>query len=58
MTTFEPHDSRYECTIDDATQIAALMGWNIAPRDVSFSGFWSQGNGARIGIEQFTQEYL
>lgn len=35
-------DSEY--VIDDAKEIAALMGWEIDK--VYFSGFWSQGDGA------------
>lgn len=42
----EPHHNWYEFVIDDACRIAALMGWDVAPRDVQFSGFWSQGDGA------------
>lgn len=33
-----------ECVIDDAKEIAALMGWEIDK--VYYSGFWSQGDGA------------
>ena len=33
-----------ELVIEDAKEIAALMGWNI--EKVYFSGFWSQGDGA------------
>lgn len=33
-----------ECVIDDAKEVAALMGWEIDK--VYYSGFWSQGDGA------------
>lgn len=33
-----------EYVIEDATQVAALMGWEIDK--VFYSGFWSQGDGA------------
>ena len=33
-----------ECAIDDAKEVAALMGWEIDK--VYYSGFWSQGDGA------------
>lgn len=41
---FQPFDSWYEFTYDDAQNIATLMGWNI--ERIYFSGFWSQGDGA------------
>lgn len=37
-------ESWSEPVIEDAKQIAALMGWEII--NVNFSGFWSQGDGA------------
>lgn len=37
-------ESWSEPVIEDAKQIAALMGWEAA--NVNFSGFWSQGDGA------------
>ncbi len=43
---FTPHHDWHECVIDDACEIAALMGWDISPKDVQFTGFWSQGDGA------------
>lgn len=33
-----------ECVIDDAKEVAALMGWKIDK--VYYRGFWSQGDGA------------
>lgn len=42
--TFEPHYDWYESAFDDAKAIGALMGWQID--NISFSGFWSQGDGA------------
>lgn len=33
-----------ECVIDDAKEVAALMGWKIDK--VHYKGFWSQGDGA------------
>lgn len=33
-----------ECVIDDAKEVAALMGWEIDK--VYYRGFWSQGDGA------------
>ena len=33
-----------ECVIDDAKEVAALMGWEIDK--IYWSGFWSQGDGA------------
>lgn len=40
----------YECIIDDAKRLAAMIGIEID--DIFFSGFWSQGDGA-----QFTGRY-
>ena len=38
-------DNEYsEFVIDDAKEVAALMGWEIDK--VYYSGFWSQGDGA------------
>lgn len=62
---FQPFHDWHECTIDDACTIAALMGWDISPRDVQFSGFWSQGDGAsftgtlgyKAGCKRAVQEY-
>ena len=34
----------WDCVYDDAKHIAALMGMDI--KDIWFSGFWSQGDGA------------
>lgn len=33
-----------DCVIEDAKEIAALMGWEI--EKIYYSGFWSQGDGA------------
>lgn len=38
------NDEWWDCTVDDAKTIGALMGWDID--QVYFSGFWSQGDGA------------
>lgn len=40
------HNDSYwsESTIEDAKEIAALMGWEI--EKIYYSGFWSQGDGA------------
>ncbi len=43
-----------ECIIDDAKEIAALMGWEIDK--IYWSGFWSQGSGACFeGIMQYNK---
>ena len=34
----------HECTIDDAKEVGKILGFDV--RDVHFSGFWSQGDGA------------
>jgi hypothetical protein len=34
----------HECTIEDAKEVGMILGFDV--RDVHFSGFWSQGDGA------------
>lgn len=41
-----PYDGWYENVFEDAKTIGALMGFVI--RDIGFSGFWSQGDGAHF----------
>lgn len=43
----EPHDYWYESTIEDfCDNICPHLGLDVSYRDVVFSGFWSQGDGA------------
>lgn len=43
----EPHDGWYESTIEDfCDNICPHLGLDVSYRDVEFSGFWSQGDGA------------
>ena len=45
--SIEPHDGWYESTIEDfCDNICPHLGLDISYRDVEFSGFWSQGDGA------------
>lgn len=41
-----PDQFYVECVIEDAKEIAALMGWEID--HIYYSGFWSQGDGAQF----------
>ena len=42
----------WDSIYDDAKAIGALMGWDV--RDIEFSGFWSQGDGARfLGVMDY-----
>lgn len=40
------NDEWYDCTFEDCTTVAALMGWTV--EHIGFSGFWSQGDGAHF----------
>lgn len=36
----------WDCIYPDFTEIAGMLGVVVAERDISFTGFWSQGDGA------------
>jgi hypothetical protein len=40
------YDDWWDCTYDNFVEQAALKGYSIQPKDIHFSGFWSQGDGA------------
>lgn len=43
----QPHDGWYESTIEDfCDNICPHLGLDVSYKDVAFSGFWSQGDGA------------
>lgn len=42
----EPHDGWYESVFDDFCEICRILGFDVSPSDIRFSGFWSQGDGA------------
>ena len=43
---YAPCGDWWDCIFEDSKAIAALMGWTI--KDIGFSGFWSQGDGAHF----------
>ena len=44
--TYEPWHGWYESVYDDFCRIADIIGFDVSPRDIQFTGFWSQGDGA------------
>jgi hypothetical protein len=40
------HINWWDCTYDDFVEYAAKRGFDTMPKSISFSGFWSQGDGA------------
>lgn len=45
--SIEPFDGWYESTFEDfCDNVAPSFGLSVNPKDVQFSGFWSQGDGA------------
>lgn len=45
----EPFHGDYEwwdSTYDNFCQITEIIGFDVSPRDIQFTGFWSQGDGA------------
>ena len=41
-----PDHEWWDCTYDDAKTVAGFMGFEV--KDIGFSGFWSQGDGAHF----------
>lgn len=43
----QPHDGWYDCTLEDFCDcILPHLGLDVSYKDVEFTGFWSQGDGA------------
>ena len=36
----------WDCVYDDFESILKILGFDVSQRDIAFSGFWSQGDGA------------
>lgn len=53
LQPYDPWHGWCECAIDDFTRVAEILGFDVSSRDVQFSGFWSQGDGA-----SFTGTYV
>lgn len=48
----------YECVIQDMIDDLAPFGLDVAYKDVSFSGFWSQGDGACFSVSVGTNDVI
>ena len=44
--SFDPWHGWYESVYDDFIAICDIIGFDVSPRDIQFTGFWSQGDGA------------
>lgn len=44
--SFDPWHDWHESVYDDFVQICEIIGFDVSSRDIQFSGFWSQGDGA------------
>lgn len=48
----------YDCVIEDFCQNVENFGFNVEPKNVHFTGFWSQGDGASFTGDIDVLEYL
>lgn len=46
LQPFEPFHDWWDSCYESFTVTAEIMGFDVSPRDIQFSGFWSQGDGA------------
>lgn len=55
--SFDPWHDWHESVYDDFIRICDIIGFDVSSRDIQFSGFWSQGDGASFtGSYQYANQ--